>query len=296
MDNSKQLQDTRGTMKYGLYVVAALFLLSGHGAAAEEIQWQFEGWEGPSFPVRMFKPDTAGPVSKIMIVMHGNSRDVARYYSDWKALGEKLGLIVVVPEFSKRIFEGSARYNLGHVFEPNSREQRPKERWTFSAIEPMFDDVVLRVGGEQKNYMIYGHSAGSQFVHRYLYYVPDARVSRYFAANAGWYTLPVSDFDYPYGLPKSGLDDSNLPEIFAKPLIILLGREDTDENEESLRKTREANMQGPNRLARGLMMYRVSKQRAKELGLEFNWQIFVVNGADHDNAKMAPPAAALAVQ
>jgi len=241
-------------MKYAPHVVAMLLSITVSDVVAEEIELQFDGWAGPSFPVKIYRPDDAGPETKIMVVMHGNSRDVDRYYSDWKALGEKLGLIVVVPEFSTRDFKGSARYNLGHVFEANSRKQRPKELWTFSAIEPMFDEVVERVGGEQKTYMIYGHSAGSQFVHRYLYYVPEARVSRYFAANAGWYTLPAAEFDYPYGLPQSGLDDTSLPEVFAKPLVILLGREDTDEREESLRKTREANKQGPNRLARGLTM------------------------------------------
>lgn len=283
-------------MTYRNQLVAVLLLLCASGAVAEEIEWQFDRWAGPSFPVKVYRPEDAGPETRIMVVMHGNSRDVERYYSDWKALGEKVGLIVVVPEFSTRDFKGAARYNFGHVFEPNSTKQRPKELWTFSAIEPMFDEVVERVGGAQKTYMIYGHSAGSQFVHRYLYYMPDARVSRYFAANAGWYTLPVADFDYPYGLPKSGLDDTSLPGIFAKPLVILLGREDTDENDESLRRTPEANKQGPNRLARGLTMYRVSKQRAEELGLEFNWQVLIVKGADHDNAKMAPAAAALAIQ
>jgi hypothetical protein len=154
----------------------------------------------------------------------------------------------------------------------------------------------VALGGEQKTYVIYGHSAGSQFVHRYLYYVPGARVSRYIAANAGWYTLPLAEVDYPYGLSKSGLDDTDLPEIFARPLVILLGREDTDETDENLRRTSEANKQGPNRLARGLTMYRVSKKRAEDLGLQFNWQVFVVKDADHDNAKMAPAAAAIAVQ
>lgn len=296
MANAAQLpHKSRQVIQRGC-AIAALALLFASTVAAEEIAWQFDGWEGPSFPVRIFKPDDAGPATRIMVVMHGNSRDVERYYSDWKALGEKLSLIVVVPEFSRRDFKGSARYNLGHVFEPGSRKQRPKELWTFSAIEAMFDEAVRRVGGAQKTYMIYGHSAGSQFVHRYLYYVPDARVSQYFAANAGWYTLPVADFDYPYGLSKSGLDDSNVAAIFTKPLVIMLGSEDTDESEASLRKTREANKQGSNRLARGLTMYRISKKRAEELGLEFNWQLLVVKGADHDNAKMAPAAAAIAVR
>ncbi len=283
-------------MKSVRLALAALLLSCGGSVVAEEIQWQFDAWQGPSFPVRVYKPDAADAATKIMVVMHGNSRAAERYYADWKLLGEQLGLIVVVPEFSSRDFEGSARYQLGHVFEPNSKQQRASEQWTFSAIELMFDEVLKRVGSEQKTYMIYGHSAGSQFVHRYLYYVPDARVSRYYAANAGWYTLPATDIDYPYGLSKSGLDDAVLKSVFAKPLVILLGSEDIDENDASLRKTPEANLQGQNRLERGLTMYRVAQEQAEDLGLEFNWQLLVVKGADHDNAKMAPAAAALAAK
>ena len=95
----------------------------------------------------MFVPEDASAVTKIVIVMHGASRDAYRYYRDWKTQAEKHGLIIVVPEYSKRRFEGSRRYNLG--------------------------------------YTIYGHSAGSQFVHRFMYYKPGARVDRYFRSKRG---------------------------------------------------------------------------------------------------------------
>lgn len=281
-------------MRFGSRVLATCLLLCSV-AIASESEWQFDGWAGPPLRVKMFVPEDSGPETKIIFIMHGASRDVPRYYRDWKALGEEMGFIVVVPEFSAANFKGSAGYNLGHVFDPDTGNLRPKESWTFSAIEPLFDDVVSRLAGTQKSYTIYGHSAGSQFVHRFMYYVPEARASRFLAANAGWYTLPVADFDYPYGFPNSGLDDSELPRILAAPLVILLGREDTDKTQENLRKTPEAQKQGPNRLARGLTMYRVAKSRAEALGVDFAWQLVIVNGADHNNAKMAPTAAALAI-
>jgi pimeloyl-ACP methyl ester carboxylesterase len=270
-------------------------LVTANSFAAES-KFSFDGWDGPDVPVRLYVPDDARPDTKIVIVMHGASRDAPRYYRDWKALGEKLGLIVVVPTFSQNKFKGSARYNLGHVFDPDTGERRVEEKWTFSAIEPLFDEVRRRVAGEQPDYVLYGHSAGSQFVHRFAYYKPDARVSRYVAANAGWYTLPVSDFDYPYGMSGSGIEESALSGIFAKPVIILLGKDDTEEDSGNLRNTTEARQQGPHRLARGLTMYRVAKARAEELGLPFNWQVFVIKGADHNNAKMTPAAAAIAAK
>jgi hypothetical protein len=283
----------RGEFSPLFLATVTLYVLFGTRVAAEESEWLFENWAGPSFPVNMFVPDGAGPETKIVIIMHGASRDTPRYYGDWRALGEELGLIIVVPEFDKSKFKGSARYNLGFVHDPDTGEQRPEVLWTFSAIEPMFDEVVSQVGGKQSTYAIFGHSAGSQFVHRFMYYKPEARVTQYIAANAGWYTLPVADIEYPYGLTASGLDDDDLPAIFAKQLIILLGDEDIDANGHNLRKTAEAERQGANRLARGLTMHRVAKARAEELGLKFNWELFIIKGADHDNAKMAPAAAAI---
>lgn len=274
----------------------AIVLLASSLAAAEESTWQFDDWSGASIKVRMYVPDDVSADTRIVIVMHGASRDARRYFRDWKTMGIKHNLIVVVPEFTRSKFRGSARYNLGFVFESASGKRRDESTWTFSAIEPLFDAVVARVDGQQSSYALYGHSAGAQFVHRFLYYMPDARVRTFIAANAGWYTVPVNDFAYPYGLLDSGLTDADLPRIFAAPLVLLLGREDVDEADPSLRKTPEAQRQGPNRLARGLTQYRVAKARAEEMGIPFNWQLFVIKGADHVNAKMAPAAAVIAAE
>ena len=261
--------------------------------ANRESEWTFSGWQGPAVPVRTYVPVVRDESTPIVIVMHGASRAAPRYYADWKAHAAARGFIVVVPYLSQKDFPGSASYNLGNVFDPDTGVQRDKAQWTFSLIEPLFDEVVRRTGGSQRNYVLYGHSAGSQFVHRFLYYVPEARVSTFIAANAGWYTMPDFSVEYPYGLNASGINEDELPRIFSQSLILLQGRADTDANADKLRKTPEAQRQGPNRLTRGLAMYRDAKASAEKLGTGFNWQVFVIKGADHDNAKMAPAAAVL---
>ena len=261
--------------------------------ATRESEWTFSGWQGPAVPVRTYVPVVHDETTPIVIVMHGASRAAPRYYADWKAHAAARGFILVVPYLSQQDFPGSASYNLGNVFDPVTGAQRDKEQWTFSLIEPLFDEVVRRTGGSQPDYVLYGHSAGSQFVHRFMYYLPEARVSTFIAANAGWYTMPDFSVEYPYGLKASGISEADLPRIFSQPLILLQGRADTDVNADSLRKTPQAERQGPNRLTRGLKMYRDAKASAEKLGASFNWQVFVIKGADHDNSKMAPAAAAL---
>lgn len=256
-------------------------------------QYEFSAWSGPELEVRLFVPEQLDATTPIVIVMHGWSREAERYFDDWKSLAREKNFVVAVPHFPVHDFEGSSEYNLGHVFTADRGELRPRDTWTFAAIEALFDDVVARVGGTQTEYTLYGHSAGAQFVHRYLYYMPDARVRRYIAANAGWYTLPDFVRDYPYGLKNSTIDEATLRAAFQKDLVLMLGKEDIDASDPDLRNTPEAVDQGINRLARGLTMYDVAKATAARLGADFNWRVVLVDDATHSNAKMAPVAASL---
>lgn len=278
---------------------AVLCVLISQSAGASELaslpagnsEFVFADWPGPSINVRAYVPDSVTDVTPIVIVMHGNSRDADRYFEDWSEQGKLNGFVVVVPEFSVDDFRGSARYNLGNVFNEKTGLRRHEKKWTFSSIEPLFNRVVASLGGKQAAYTLYGHSAGAQFVHRFLYYKPSARVKRAIVANAGWYTLPVYGEKYPYGLEGSGVQETALQVVFAKDVVLLLGDADIDPQDETLRQTKEARRQGPHRYARGVMMYRVAKAKAEKKGVDFNWSLVEVHGAEHSNAQMAPAAA-----
>lgn len=261
--------------------------------AGGEEKWLFDGWAGPAITVRTFVPEGASDATPIVIVMHGWSREAERYFDDWSALGKAHGFVVVVPHFPVEDFPSSNHYNLGHIFDKNSRRQRPTAAWTFSAIEPLFDEVVARTGSEQSGYTLFGHSAGSQFVHRFLYYIPRARVKRYIAANAGWYTMPDFDTEYPYGLEGAAIDKEQLIAAFEKDMILLLGREDVDHKDPDLRNTAEARRQGKNRFERGLTMFSVAKTNAGKIGADLKWRVMIVDDAGHVNAQMAAAAAQL---
>lgn len=282
-------------------LAAGIFALGllGFAACTEEqrpsgdLAFEFDNWAGPTIPVKVFVPDAATATTPIVIVMHGASRDLPRYYGDWRKEGEKHGFIVAVPHFTKDAFPGAANYNLGAVFDPETGAMRPRAEWTFAAIEPLFDAVVELVGGEQTQYTLYGHSAGSQFVHRFLYFVPEARVKGAIAANAGWYTMPDFGVDWPYGLDESGVAPEVLKTYFGRDLVVLLGDADVIREDEDLRKTPEAELQGPHRYARGHTFFRVAKARAADLGVDFGWRLQEVAGAGHSNASMTPDAALL---
>jgi poly(3-hydroxybutyrate) depolymerase len=259
--------------------------------AAGDGVFAFDGWAGP--PIRVFytRPDEVRPDTPVVFVMHGVGRDADRYRDQWSALARRHRFVLVVPEFSARDFPGAAAYNLGNVLDAAGQPVL-RARWSFAALEPLFDVVRAATGTRVAQYGLYGHSAGAQFVTRYLLFVPEARVGRAVAANAGWYTMPDPRVAFPYGLDGSGVSPEMLEHALQRPLTIMLGTSDDDPGHANLRRTREAMAQGPHRLARGQAFHAAAGRAAAAAGVTLGWDLELVKGVVHDNAGMAPPAAA----
>lgn len=250
--------------------------------------FRFSEWAGPELPVWVYVPgDIDMKTAPIMVMMHGAKRGAARYLAEWDDVAEANGFIVVAPEFSAEQFPKSAKYNLGNRLQDDGETQNDEAVWTFSAIEPIFDRVVTDACSDQQTYTLYGHSAGSQFIHRFMYFKPDARVRRFLPANAGWYTMPDLETPYPYGLGGTGIAEVQLKRVLEKDVVILLGDQDTDANHSSLRRTTEAMAQGEHRFARGRMFYEVAKANADKFGADFGWRIRTVEGVAHSNGGIA---------
>lgn len=254
-------------------------------------RFMFSGWTGPAIPVWAYVPEGIDrQTAPIMFLLHGAKRDPRRYLEEWTDFADADGFIIVAPEFAKVNFKTSRQYNMGNIFRKRSTTMRPESDWSYSAIEPLFDHAVAKLGGQQEEYTLYGHSAGSQFVHRFLFTVPKARAKRIMAANAGWYTMPTAGFNYPYGLGNLNLTVNDVKAALAKDVVILLGDRDNDANHESLRRTPEAMQQGPHRFARGKSFYAMGKQLADEMETQFGWSLRVIPGVAHSNGGIAKGA------
>ncbi len=251
----------------------------------------FSGWSGPAFAVHTYVPEGVEAASApILIVMHGQERDPRRYLREWTAIADQYGFIAVAPEFSRRQFETSRQYNMGHLTELGSTELRPRELWSFAAIEPLFDEVAARLGSDQQSYTLYGHSAGSQYVHRFMLTQRETRAARFLAANAGWYTLPTFALEYPYGLNGTDLGTDDLQAALGRDLVILLGDRDNDPDSSSLNKTEGAMMQGKHRFERGQFFHDFGKEMARRQGWEFGWSLRIIPGVAHSNGGIAKGA------
>lgn len=239
-----------------------------------------------------YRPDTVQPNTPVLFVMHGINRNAKDYRDEWHEHAKAQQVILLVPEFSEEAFPGSAHYNLGDVFATSGR-LNDTARWGFTSIEHIFDRVRSAARLSTSTYHLYGHSAGAQFVHRMVLFMPQARIKTAVSANAGWYTMPNHAVAFPYGLQDTPVTQESLRLALAQKHIILLGEEDTDEHSQNLRKTPEAMAQGRHRLERGKTFYQAARQAASRLHMPCNWTLQLVPKVSHSNTGMAVAAVAL---
>lgn len=256
---------------------------------------QFERAEGAGATgerQRVFtcRPAAWNSTGRVVLVMHGVNRDADRYRDQWCDLADRHGFLLVVPEFSRTKFPGDTWYNFGGMTDA-SGTPRPREAWSFGVLDRVFADVRARTGARRTTYSLYGHSAGAQFVHRALLFAASPAVEAVVAANAGWYTLPVFDESFPYGLKESPATEADVRAFLASPLVLQLGEADIDPNHSSLRRTAEADRQGPHRFARGQHFLAVGRREAARYGVPLAWRLVTVPGVGHSNGKMAEHAA-----
>lgn len=192
--------------------------------------------------------------------MHGVLRDGGRYREEWRGLTEKHGLIIVVPRFGRIGFPTTGPNNLGNTGDEKGRRNL-RSQWSFSAIEPLFDEIVCCVAGKQRGYALYGHSAGGQFVHRYAAFADLPGLELAAAANSGWCTMPnATAFPYGWGGNATGLVPP--AKAFLRPITILLGTEDIDRDDPNLCNNEQADQHGLTRFARRHCFLATARERA----------------------------------
>jgi poly(3-hydroxybutyrate) depolymerase len=227
----------------------------------------------------------------IVFVMHGHHRSAESYRNNWAKHADKYGFMVLAPLFDEDQW-GHGQYSYASVVTKNGRIRDPA-KWSFSVIEHLFDEVKAATDNKNPRYFLYGFSEGGQFVHRLVLLLPQARYARAVIGTPGWYTMPRFDVKYPYGLGESPATEASLRTSLGRDVVLLLGDQDTDPNHEELRSTRQAEAQGPHRVARGQAFFREAEKQAAALNTQFGWRLRYVRGAEHRPSQMSPTAAEL---
>lgn len=166
------------------------------------------------------------------------------------------------------------------------------EGWIFSDFDRIFELARDKLDLDADGYDLFGHSAGGQVLHRMALFWPASKARRIVAANSGWYTIPDFMIDFPYGLAGTPVDRKWLADALGERLVVFLGEmDDANETRGDLRNTPEADRQGPGRLSRGQFFFRQAEKSARQLGVEFRWNLEVVPGVGHDYRRMSAAAA-----
>ncbi len=279
----------------GLLLMLAAAPARGEPLAIGKGNFQFpfpDARGGPerSVTVWYYRPAAQDAHAKVVFVMPGTHRNGAAYRDRWAAHAQRHGFLLLAPEFSRQSFP-VADYQFGGVKGPDAGA------WTFPVIERLFDHARSRASLATACYYLYGHSAGAQFVHRYLIFMPRLRLALAIAANAGAYTLPVhpsgNQPGFPWTLDPSWMDERRLEAVFSRRLAILLGERDADPAHPQLPRSPAARAQGENRLERGRYFFQAARDQASRQGAAFHWTLATVPGVGHSDAGMARAAVRL---
>jgi len=244
----------------------------------------FSDWEKPPINIFYKLPKEINNKTEILFIIHGNSRNADGYIEVWTKLAKNKNVILIAPEFIKSKFPN---YNTLQMSSSGGKIKSDLKLYLNGSIDLLFKFYKNKFNVKTDQYMIYGHSGGAQFVHRYLLMSDGPKIKKGVAANAGWYTF-LGGWKFPYGIkePPSKLASENLRRFLKMKLSILIGSKDT-EITSSVNQSKGANKQGANRFQRANNFFRSASNVAKKHNLEFNWDYKVIKGVGHSNSKMS---------
>ena len=164
----------------------------------------------------------------VLFSMHGAERDGTIQRNAWKYFAEEYGFVVLAPEYSKTYYTEND-YQFGGVYRSaGSGVLNEEPKWTYRTVEALFDYFKSETGNTSATYHLFGHSAGGQFVHRFLLAMPGARVGRAVAANPGSWTFPFAEgitgtdgksYGWPYAVAATPFaDGGHLTAVFARKI------------------------------------------------------------------------------
>ena len=272
---------------FNLFFLLFILSFTTNLFAAKLDKFTFTSWNKPDLDVFYHLPKTIDNDTKVLFVVHGNTRNADDYLNTWIRLTKHKKIAIFAPHFKRSSF---ISFNTLQMSTSNGKIRTNTNLYLNNSIDTLFEYIKAKFKLNDKLYDIYGHSAGAQFVHRYLLMSDNPSVNKAVAANAGWYTF-LNGADFPYGVknPPISLTDSNVKKFLSTNLYILIGTNDIDVDS-SINKSKGAQKQGINRLQRAKNFFTYTESIVEQNNLEFKWKYQAVPGAPHSNKVMSRAA------
>lgn len=273
-------------MKYFAQLLL-LLVLPIYINAAEIKQTTFAYWDKPDVEIFYITPEKINKDTKVIFVIHGNSRNAEDYLSAWIPHVINKNVIVAAPQFRKIDFR---YFFLLEMAESSGKVNSNNNEYINNSISLFFNYLKSKFSLSTETYRMFGHSAGAQFTHRYMLLSMDNRISNTVIANAGWYTF-ITDDEFPYGINNSPIKISNeqIKWFLSKKANLLIGSDDV--GFQSVNTSKGANLQGLTRVDRAANYFDSLIMSAENRGYALRWNYRVLDRVDHDYKKVTPYAA-----
>jgi len=273
-------------MKYFAQLLL-LLVLPIYVNAAEIKQTTFAYWNKPDVEIFYITPERINKETKVIFVIHGNSRNAEDYLSAWIPHVINKNVIVAAPQFRKIDFR---YFFLLEMAESSGKINSNNNEYINNSISLFFNYLKSKFSLSTETYRMFGHSAGAQFTHRYMLLSMDNRISNTVIANAGWYTF-ITDDEFPYGINNSPINISNeqIKWFMSKKANLLIGSDDI--GFKSVNSSKGAKLQGLTRVDRAANYFDSLIMNAESRGYALRWNYRVLDRVDHDYIKVTPYAA-----
>ncbi len=231
----------------------------------------------------------------IIFVFQGNDRDYTYLMDTWGKDAKDKHYMVFIPQFNMKDYPLHLYQEVG-VMDKKHTVLTPKNKTTASMVDRIFEYIKGHTSTLRNDFQIYGHSAGGQFVQRFMLFHDSPYVSRAVIGSPGWYTFPDKSTNFPYGIKDIPyIDSTTLKCYLNKDIVIQTATLDTV-REWFLRKTPEADAQGRNRLERGKRFYSYCQKYAAQHNWPFRWRMQTVVNVNHDAILMGKAASDILTQ
>jgi len=264
-----------------------LLVLSIYVSSSEIKQVTFAYWDKPDVEIFYITPEQINKDTKVIFVIHGNSRNAEDYLGAWIPHVLNKNVIVAAPQFTTTDFR---YFFLLEMAESSGKINNNKNEYINNSISLFFNYMKSKFSLSTQTYSMFGHSAGAQFTHRYMLLSKDQRISNAVIANAGWYTFTTND-EFPYGIKNSPINISNeqIKWFMSNKVNLLIGSEDI--GSKSVNSSKGAKLQGITRVDRANSYFNSLITSAEDKNYALRWNYKVLDNVDHDFKKVTPYAA-----
>jgi len=240
---------------------------------------------------------------KMLVLCHGQkpSGETAKNYTiDWIDVSEKNNLIIVTPEWDRSNWGSDGGRYPGGGYRGNFGKYLRADVF-LNQIVDLYKNITLTTTSKKSMFYLYGHSAGGQFVSRYIVMHPERYIAAAITA-AGSYAWPDPNTKWPYGM--NTLDDDNVKwinyplqynykynpeEIYwafaaTKKVAVIVGTKDT----KTSGVPSVPGNKGVNRIQRGQFWINDMRTFARQNYFTPNIRFYLANGIGHNSTDLFP--------